>query len=66
MVAGVAGGVAAGLTFSAVDFMRDEATGTYEVLECNSSPFFVNFEAYSGVMVSGALADYLTDRRRFD
>jgi glutathione synthase/RimK-type ligase-like ATP-grasp enzyme len=52
-----------GMTFGAVDFMRDAATGAYYVLECNSAPFFVNFEATSGVDISGMLATHLLSRR---
>lgn len=52
-----------GMTFGAVDFMREAGTGRYYVLECNSAPFFVNFEATSGVDVSGMLATHLLSRR---
>jgi len=53
-----------GLAFAAVDFMREEGTGRYVVLECNSAPFFVVFERRTGVPVSSALADLLVDRER--
>jgi len=53
-----------GMPYSAVDFMRDEISGKYLVLECNSSPFFVNFERLSGCDISGRIADYLVGRRR--
>lgn len=53
-----------GMEFAAVDFMRDEQTGAWSVLECNSSPFFVEFERLTGIDVSSALADHLTSRAR--
>lgn len=51
-----------GLAFAAVDFMREDASGRWVVLECNSAPFFVAFERVTGVPVSSALADLLTAR----
>ena len=53
-----------GMPYTAVDFMRDETSGRYLLLECNSSPFFVNFERRSGCDISGRIADYLVGRRR--
>jgi glutathione synthase/RimK-type ligase-like ATP-grasp enzyme len=53
-----------GLDFSAVDLMRDERDGSHLLLECNSAPFFVEFERQTGVPVSSALADLLVERRR--
>ena len=53
-----------GMPFSAVDFMRDERAGRFVLLECNSSPFFVNFEMATGCDISGALADFLLARSR--
>ncbi|MCK6446502.1 MAG: hypothetical protein L6Q99_08940 [Planctomycetes bacterium] len=53
-----------GMEFAAVDFMRDERSGAWSVLECNSSPFFVEFERFTGIDVSSALADHLTSRAR--
>mgnify|MGYP001821129983 CR=1 FL=1 len=53
-----------GMPYTAVDFMRDEVSGRYLLLECNSSPFFVNFERLSGCDISGRIADYLVGRRR--
>lgn len=53
-----------GMPFAAVDFMKDERTGCYVVLECNSSPFFVNFEIATGHDISGALAEYLVRGHR--
>jgi ribosomal protein S6--L-glutamate ligase len=50
------------LSFAAVDFMREEGTGRYVVLECNSAPFFVEFERLTGIAVSSALADHLSER----
>ena len=52
------------LRFSAVDLMRDAASGAYSLLECNSAPFFVNFERLTGIDVSSPLADCLIERRR--
>lgn len=51
------------MAFSAVDFMRQCGTGRYLLLECNSAPFFVNFEARTGLDISGKLADHLIGRR---
>lgn len=48
-----------GMTFAAVDFMIDAATGRHLVLECNSAPFWVNFEKQTGVAIADALAAYL-------
>ena len=53
-----------GLSFAAVDFMSDERSKHHLVLECNSAPFFVEFERRTGIDVSGALADALLERRR--
>ena len=53
-----------GMPYTAVDFMRDEVSGRYLLLECNSSPFFVNFDRLSGCDISGRIADYLVGRRR--
>lgn len=53
-----------GLAFSAVDFMREDASGRHWLLECNSAPFFVEFERQAGVDVSSALADLLCERPR--
>jgi glutathione synthase/RimK-type ligase-like ATP-grasp enzyme len=53
-----------GLSFAAVDFMFDERSKNHLVLECNSAPFFVEFERRTGLDVSGALADALLERRR--
>lgn len=58
----VAAAEACGMPYCAVDFMRDEASGRYLILECNSSPFFVNFERLSGCDISGRLADCLVGR----
>lgn len=52
-----------GLAFAAVDLMR-AAGGRHVVLECNSAPFFVEFERHTGIDVSSALADLLTERVR--
>jgi hypothetical protein len=50
------------MTFSAVDFMREARSGRYLMLEANSAPFFVTFEARAGLDISGRLADYLLGR----
>lgn len=52
------------MSFAAVDFMREEGSGRFMMLECNSAPFFVGFEASSGVEVSGSLANHLLGIRR--
>lgn len=52
-----------GMAFSAADFMRPSGGGRYVLLECNSAPFFVNFEARTGLDISGKLADHLIGRR---
>jgi glutathione synthase/RimK-type ligase-like ATP-grasp enzyme len=52
------------MTFAAVDFIREEGTDRYVVLECNSAPFFVAFEASTGIEVSGRLANHLMSIRR--
>lgn len=51
-----------GMTFAAIDFMIDARTGRYIILECNSAPFFVNFEKMTGIPVSSRLAEYLVRR----
>jgi glutathione synthase/RimK-type ligase-like ATP-grasp enzyme len=53
-----------GMSFAAIDFMREDASGRFVVLECNSAPFFVAFEASTGVDVSGRLANHLLGIRR--
>lgn len=52
-----------GMEFAAVDLMLDDE-GRWWLLECNSAPFFVEFERLTGVPVSGALADLLVERKR--
>ncbi len=61
--AAVAAAARWGLAFAAVDFMRDERSGRWLLLECNSAPFFAELEKATGIPVSGALADLLTGRR---
>ncbi len=51
-----------GMPFAAVDFMRDARTGEFQILECNSAPFFVVFEGRAGIDLSGKLADFLLGR----
>lgn len=53
------------MPFCAVDFLREEGTGRWVLLECNSSPFFVAFERRAGRDVAGPLADLLCGRGRF-
>lgn len=53
-----------GLVFAAVDFMIEAATGRHLLLECNSAPFFVNFEKQTGVPVTAELAGFLAAPRR--
>jgi glutathione synthase/RimK-type ligase-like ATP-grasp enzyme len=53
-----------GMPYTAVDFMRDEIGGRYLILECNSSPFFVNFDKFSGCDICGRIADHLVGRKR--
>lgn len=53
-----------GMTFTAVDFMIDAASGRYLILECNSAPFFVTFEKQTGLAITGELADYLARPRK--
>lgn len=51
------------IPFTAVDLMREASSGRYWLLECNSAPFFVEFERQTGIDVSSAVADLLTGRR---
>jgi glutathione synthase/RimK-type ligase-like ATP-grasp enzyme len=53
-----------GMVFAAVDFMVEARSGRHLILECNSAPFFVNFEKQTGVAVADALAGYLVRPRR--
>jgi glutathione synthase/RimK-type ligase-like ATP-grasp enzyme len=48
-----------GLVFAAVDMMEDRTGSRHAILECNSAPFFVNFERATGLDVSSRLATYL-------
>jgi glutathione synthase/RimK-type ligase-like ATP-grasp enzyme len=52
-----------GMIFAAIDFMVDARTGRYIILECNSAPFFVNFERYTGLPITSRLAAFLARRR---
>ena len=45
--------------FAAVDMMQESAAGRHVLLECNSAPFFVNFERATGLDISSRLATYL-------
>lgn len=52
-----------GMSFAAVDWIHAPgAEEPWRVLECNSSPFFVEFERRSGCDLSGRLADHLMGR----
>lgn len=53
-----------GMTFAAVDFMVDAASGRHLLLECNSAPFFVSFEKQTGVPIAAELAGFLVAPRR--
>jgi glutathione synthase/RimK-type ligase-like ATP-grasp enzyme len=53
-----------GLTFAAVDFMIDAASGRHLLLECNSAPFFVNFEKQTGLPITAELAGFLVRPRK--
>ena len=53
-----------GMIFAAVDFMVDARTGRHIILECNSAPFFVNFERFTGLPITSRLAAYLARERR--
>ena len=52
-----------GMVFAAIDFMVEAGTGRYCVLECNSAPFFVNFEKATGLPITSRLAEYLARGR---
>ena len=52
-----------GMIFAAIDFMVDARTGRYIILECNSAPFFVNFERYTGLPITSRLAAFLARKR---
>jgi len=52
-----------GMVFAAIDFMVDARTGRHYILECNSAPFFVNFERATGLPITARLAEYLARRR---
>ncbi len=52
-----------GMIFAAVDFMVEARTGRHVILECNSAPFFVNFERATGLPITSRLAEYLARRR---
>ena len=50
------------MTFAGVDWMRAGAGQEWVLLECNSSPFFVELERRTGVDIASALADLLLRR----
>lgn len=51
-----------GMYFAAVDFMADASSRRHILLECNSAPFFVNFEKMTGLPIADRLADFLIGR----
>jgi glutathione synthase/RimK-type ligase-like ATP-grasp enzyme len=53
-----------GMDFAGVDWMRADGGREWVLLECNSSPFFVELERLTGVDISSALADHLLRRAR--
>ena len=55
---------ACGMSFTGLDVIWDEPTGTHRFLECNPSAMFVNFERMTGVPVSTALVDHLVERAK--
>ncbi len=48
-----------GMDFAGVDWMRANGGREWVLLECNSSPFFVELERRTGVDIASALADLL-------
>jgi glutathione synthase/RimK-type ligase-like ATP-grasp enzyme len=48
-----------GMHFAGVDWMRANGGREWVLLECNSSPFFVELERRTGVDISSNLADLL-------
>lgn len=48
-----------GMGFAGVDWMRANGGREWVLLECNSSPFFVELERRTGVDITSALADLL-------
>lgn len=53
-----------GMLFAGVDWMRAAGGREWVLLECNSSPFFVELERRTGADIGGALADLLLRRAR--
>ncbi|MCC6407322.1 MAG: hypothetical protein IT453_09160 [Planctomycetes bacterium] len=52
------------MSFAGVDWMRANAGRDWVLLECNSSPFFVELERRTGADIGGAIADMLLRRAR--
>jgi glutathione synthase/RimK-type ligase-like ATP-grasp enzyme len=52
------------MSFAGVDWMRAAGGREWVLLECNSAPFFVEFERRTGADIGGALADHLLRRAR--
>jgi glutathione synthase/RimK-type ligase-like ATP-grasp enzyme len=53
-----------GMLFAGVDWMRAAGGSEWVLLECNSSPFFVELERRTGADIAGAIADLLLRRAR--
>lgn len=51
-----------GLVWTGMDFMREDDTGRYFILECNASSMFANFSRMTGCDVPGALAEALLEQ----
>jgi glutathione synthase/RimK-type ligase-like ATP-grasp enzyme len=51
-----------GLAWTGMDFMREDETRRYFILECNASSMFANFSRMTGCDVPGALAEALLDQ----
>jgi len=52
------------MSFAGVDWMRAAGGREWVLLECNSAPFFVEFERRTGADIGSALADLLLRRAR--
>jgi glutathione synthase/RimK-type ligase-like ATP-grasp enzyme len=50
-----------GLAWTGMDFLREQGTGEYFILECNAAAMFAGFSQMTGIDVAGALADYLLE-----
>ena len=52
------------MSFAGVDWMRAAGGAEWVLLECNSSPFWVELERRTGADIGSALADLLLRRAR--